>query len=200
MPELSDWISQPTVHLCVDMQRMFAEDTEWHAPWLNGVLPAVEALAERHPERTIFTRFIPPQTPEQATGAWQAYYERWRSVTGESLASELLDLVPRLARFVPPGVILDKPVYSPWVGTGLNRSLGGRGIRTIVISGGETDVCVLAAAIGAIDFGYQVILAQDAVFGSADETHDKMLRIFQSRFGLQLLTASTEDILGCWRD
>ena len=27
------------VHLCVDMQRMFAEQTDWHAPWMQRVLP-----------------------------------------------------------------------------------------------------------------------------------------------------------------
>jgi len=29
------------VHLCVDMQRMFAEATEWKMPWLERVLPLV---------------------------------------------------------------------------------------------------------------------------------------------------------------
>ena len=49
-----------TLHLCVDMQNMFAEETPWHTPWMKRVLPVVAALVERHPDRTIFTRFIPP--------------------------------------------------------------------------------------------------------------------------------------------
>ena len=49
---VSDW-----VHLCVDMQRMFAEDTDWRTLWLPRVLPQVVRLAERAPERTMFTRF-----------------------------------------------------------------------------------------------------------------------------------------------
>ncbi len=47
-------------HLCVDMQRMFAEDTPWHVDWMSGVLPQVEEVAGRFREKTIFTRFIPP--------------------------------------------------------------------------------------------------------------------------------------------
>ena len=45
------------LHICVDMQRMFAESTEWKMPWLPRVLPNVVAIASAYPERTIFTRF-----------------------------------------------------------------------------------------------------------------------------------------------
>ena len=46
--------------------------TEWFVPWLPKVLPNVLEIAGRHPERTIFTRFIPPQDPEHADGAWRS--------------------------------------------------------------------------------------------------------------------------------
>jgi nicotinamidase-related amidase len=73
------------VHLCVDMQMLFAERTDWHVPWLERVLPAVTRLAEAHPERTVFTRFVPPERPEDAAGAWRRYYAHWRHMTGERL-------------------------------------------------------------------------------------------------------------------
>ena len=47
------------LHLCVDMQNLFSKGSPWETPWMERVLPAVEALAERHAEQTIFTRFIP---------------------------------------------------------------------------------------------------------------------------------------------
>ncbi|HEY8612755.1 MAG TPA: cysteine hydrolase, partial [Roseomonas sp.] len=50
-------------HLCIDMQNLFAEGTEWHTPWMKRVLPVVERIAAAHPERTIFTRFIPAARP-----------------------------------------------------------------------------------------------------------------------------------------
>ena len=50
---------ETAVHLCVDMQRMFAEGTEWKMPWLERVLPNIVSITSAHPERTIFTRFIP---------------------------------------------------------------------------------------------------------------------------------------------
>ena len=51
---------ETAVHLCVDMQRMFAEATEWQMPWLERVLPNIVSITSAHPERTIFTRFVPP--------------------------------------------------------------------------------------------------------------------------------------------
>jgi len=183
------------MHLCIDMQRMFADQTEWHAPRLLGVLPAIEAIVDMRPARTIFTRFIPPATAEEAPGAWQAYYRKWAAMTRERMAPELIDLVPSLARYVPPATLFDKPVYSPWFGSDLISTLRAADIDTVIVTGGETDVCVATTVMGAIDHGFRVVLPTDAVFGSADETHDAMLRIFGSRFALQLTTCSTQDLL-----
>lgn len=132
---------ETAVHLCVDMQRMFAEDTEWSMPWFERVLPKIAAIASAHPERTIFTRFIPASQPKQGVGMWKRYYERWSSMTIDHLGPELIGLVPDLARFVPPARIFDKHVYSPWTGTDLHQQLRTGGIDTIIITGGETDVC-----------------------------------------------------------
>lgn len=33
MVELGNW-----KHLCIDMQRLFAEDTPWHVQWMASVL------------------------------------------------------------------------------------------------------------------------------------------------------------------
>ncbi|MET3997114.1 hypothetical protein ABID65_008794 [Bradyrhizobium sp. S3.9.2] len=47
------------VHICVDMQRMFAESTEWKMPWLPRVLPNVVSVTAVHPERTGISRLLP---------------------------------------------------------------------------------------------------------------------------------------------
>ena len=54
-------LTERSVHLCVDMQRIFTAEGPWPAPWMEGVLPVVATLAGRHPERTVFTRFIRPR-------------------------------------------------------------------------------------------------------------------------------------------
>ena len=182
------------------MQSLFADDTDWHAPWLKRVLPAVESLVEGSLERTIFTRFLPPETPDHAPGAWRQYYERWSNMTRERLQPELLGLVPSLARFVPPGRVFDKTIYSPWLAGDLHHFLRSAGISTLIVSGGETDVCVLATVLGAIDLGYRVVLPADALFGSADATHDAMLEIYRNRFQMQLTVTNVQDLLDLWKE
>lgn len=187
-------------HICVDVQTMFAADTDWHAPWLNRVLPAIEAIVERDPARTVFTRFIPPEHPEDAPGAWQDYYQRWPAMTRASLPAEMLELVPSLLRYVPPARQLDKTIYSPWLQTDLHRGLRREGVDTLIVTGGETDVCVLTTVLGAIDLGYRVVLPTDAVFGSADQTHEATLTLYRSRFGQQLTACTTQDLLDNWAE
>ncbi|MBD8066937.1 cysteine hydrolase [Devosia sp. PTR5] len=182
-------------HLCIDMQTMFASSTPWAAPWMERVLPAVDALAQRFADATVFTRFIPPPTPADAPGSWQRYYDRWPKMTRSQLAPELIDLVPQLRRHVPPARIFDKPTYSPWVDGRLHHSFQDAGINTLLISGGETDICVLAAVLGAIDLGYHVVIVEDAVFGSADETHEAILTVYRSRLAQQLTLCTTADAI-----
>jgi nicotinamidase-related amidase len=71
---------ETAVHICVDLQRMFAEATDWKMPWLERVLPNVVAITAAHPERTIFARFIPARKAGQGVGMWRRYYERWESM------------------------------------------------------------------------------------------------------------------------
>lgn len=188
------------MHLCIDMQQMYLSDTPWHAPWMARVLPAVEEIAARHAADTIFTRFIPPQKPQDAVGAWVSYYERWEVMTRSRLDPDELMLAKPLRRLVPPATILDKSVYSPWLGTDLHAFLRSRQVKGLVITGGETDVCVMAAIIGAIDLGYRVVLPVDAIYGSADQTHDAMMEIYRDRFSQQLLVCTTEELLDDWPD
>jgi nicotinamidase-related amidase len=122
-------------------------------PWMHRALPQVIALVERDPARTLFTRFIPAARSGQGIGMWRHYYERWSDMTLERLGPSVVDLVPELRAFAPPARVFDKSVYSPWTGTDLAQRLRSEGTDTLVITGGETDVCVLATVLGAVDWG-----------------------------------------------
>jgi nicotinamidase-related amidase len=191
-------LDRATVHLCIDMQRLFGPDGPWCVPWLPRVAPIIAEIAARHPERTIFTRFIPPAEPEQAEGAWRDYYKEWRQVTRNHLDPRLLELVPELAGFVPPAKLLDKTVYSAFGDGRLAPALKRRGIRTLVVTGGETDVCVLATVLGAIDRGFRVVLPQDALCSTFNATHDALMKLYRERFSLQIETTCTERVLADW--
>ena len=89
-----------TVHLCVDMQQMFDAGTPWATGWMRNVLPQVIRLCEAHPERTIFTRFIPAASVEQASGAWRRYYEKWNRMTLRNIDPQVLELLPELGVWI----------------------------------------------------------------------------------------------------
>ena len=92
-----------------------------------------------------------------------------------------------LAQFVPPDRVVNKNVYSPWTGSDLHRQLGGAGMDTVIITGGKTDVCVLATMLGAPDWDFRVILVTDALCSSANETHEAMINVYMNRFGEQIV-------------
>lgn len=185
-------------HLCVDMQKLFAAPSDWALDWLPRVLPNVVRLCEHRPDGTVFTRFIPPDRPEEATGSWRRYYRRWEAMTRSRLEAGMVDLVPELARFVPPATVVDKATYSPWLGSDLHDRLQRGGVDTLLVSGGETDVCVLATVLGAVDLGYRVVLVVDGLCSASDETHDALIGVYHRRFGQQVETVDTEGALAAW--
>ncbi len=191
-------LDRSAFHIAVDMQRLFAEPTEWFVPWLPRVLPNVLEIARRHPDRTVFTQFIPPRQPDEAAGAWQAYYRHWRSMTRDRLDPRLLELVEPLRILAPPARVLDKGVYSAFGNPRLAGALRRRGVETLIVSGGETDVCVAATVIAAVDLGFQVVLPTDALCSASDTTHDALMTLYRRRFAHQIETTSTERILREW--
>lgn len=181
------------------MQRMFVEDSAWRAPWAERVLPVIVSLCEHRPDRTCFTRFIPAARAGEGRGTWRRYWEHWSSMTLDALGPDMVDLALPLQRFVPPGRLLDKRVYSPWVGTDLDAVLRRSGVDTLVVTGAETDVCVLAAVLGGIDLGYRMVVVTDALCSSADGPHDDLLNLYHSRFAQQIETAESLEVLDAWR-
>jgi nicotinamidase-related amidase len=160
-----------TLLIVVDMQRLFESGTIWQVPRLPGLVPLIARLIERRPARTILTRFMTPASADAAAGSWRRYYRRWSSVTLAEMDPALLELVPALAAFAPPGEICDKTTYSAFESESFRDQLRRRRAKTLIFCGIETDVCVLASVLGAIDHGYHVVLAKDAMASSSDAAH-----------------------------
>jgi nicotinamidase-related amidase len=69
----------------------------------------------------------------------------------------------------------------------------------LIVSGSETDVCVLATVLDAVDLGYRVILVRDAVCSSSDEGHDMLMRLYHARFTEQIETADAAAVMAQWK-
>jgi nicotinamidase-related amidase len=191
-------VDAAAVHVCVDMQRFFAEGSDWAAPATFAVLPAVERLCAKDPARTVFTRFLTPARAEDAKGQWQVYYRRWASVLKNNLDPDMFDLLPPLRRFVPPAHVIDKWVHSAFEADDFQRVLDRLKPSALIFSGVETDVCVLATALTAVDRGYRTILVTDAITSSSPSGHDASLDAVFPRFDMQVETVSTDDLLKQW--
>jgi nicotinamidase-related amidase len=180
------------------MQRIFANGGIWQTPWMERVLPVVVEIAARYPERTIFTRFITPKTPEQRPGQWQKYYHRWKAATREQLQSDQLDLVPELSRFAPPAHVVDKPAYSAFYRSGLDSFLQAKAVRCLLVTGAETDICVLASVIDAVDRGLRVVIVEDGLCSSSDAGHEALMTMYRTRLQEQIELIKSDEVAAIW--
>ena len=188
------------VHLCIDMQNIFARGAIWETPWMERVLPGIAGICDRYARRTVFTRFITPVHARDRPGRWQRYFTKWEAATRSRLPARQLDLVPALARFAPPAEVIDKPGYSAFVGSSLAAFLGGKGVGTVVVSGAETDVCVLATVLDAVDLGFRVVIVEDALCSSSDAGHDALMTMYRNRFAEQIELVRAEELPELWRE
>lgn len=193
-------LPRQTIHVCVDMQRLFAPGGPWPTPWLARTLPNVVRICGAFRDRTVFTRFLPPAAAEEAPGSWRRYYERWRNVTLENLSADLPRIVPELEEQASASAVFDKHVYSAFGAPGFAEHLRERGAEALVVTGTETDVCILATVLDAVDLGYRIMVARDAVCSSSDESHDALLGLFARRFSEQIEVADTASILRLYPD
>jgi nicotinamidase-related amidase len=184
-----------TVHLAIDMQRMFAEQTEWYSPGLLPLVPNVAAIAAALPRRTFFTRFTVPHVAEHAKGQWQKYYRRWHRFTGAVMNPGLVEIVEALAPYATPDTLIDKPTYSVFEVAGFDQRLAALGTDTILFTGVETDVCVLASLMTAVDRGYRVVAVADALGSSSAEGHEATLRYVLTRMPDQVEIVETAAVL-----
>jgi nicotinamidase-related amidase len=191
-------ISARAAHAAIDMQIVFADHKDWGAASTRGILPQVARIARHRPERTIFTRFLPPKSLQDLPGQWHAFYRRWPRILAESGNAQLFDLLPDLRQLAPPARIVDKHVYSAFEAPGFEAALRDLAADTLILTGVETDVCVLATAIGAMDRGYRVILIADALASGSDAGHGAALASVYPRFDQQLELIDTETLLREW--
>ncbi|WP_027687349.1 cysteine hydrolase [Rhizobium leguminosarum] len=191
--------SKNTLHVVIDMQRLFAEETEWHTPAIAAILPNVLKITRARPSDTVFARFVVPQNADAAKGAWRNYYRRWSSVTLDAIDPAMLDLVGPLAAIADERSVIDKQTYSIFGTEGFPGRLQAAGIDTLIFSGVETDVCVYASVLDAVDEGYRVILAADALGSSNAQAHDVVLRTLAPRLSEQIEILSTDAIVKLWQ-
>ena len=186
------------VHLSVDMQNIFARGGVWETPWMERVLPVIVEITARYAARTVFTRFVTPMKATDRPGRWRRYFSKWHRATRAELSSSELELVPALQRFAPPARIVDKPAYSAFTESPLAQFLFEKKVSTLVVTGAETDVCVLASVLDAVDLGFRVVVVEDALCSSSDAGHDALMTLYRTRFSEQIELIKSAELPLLW--
>ena len=184
-----------TVHLAIDMQRVFADATAWQMADFHAIVPHVAAIAAALPGRTLFSRFVVPHLAEHAPGHWQNYYRRWAAFTGAVMDPALIEVVDALAHHATPDTLIDKPTYSIFEARDCPQRLAALRADTLVFTGVETDVCVLASLMAAVDRGFRVVAVADALASSSRAGHEATLQHVLTRLPDQVEITFTADVL-----
>lgn len=92
--------------------------------------------------------------------------------------------------------VVHKHRYSGFKGTDLDMILRARGIRTCVVTGVSTNVCVESTYRDAFEHGYYVVVPGDGTASWSKELGEASLQNVAHRFGL---VSTIEEIAALWR-
>ena len=97
-------------------------------------------------------------------------------------ALECTDIVSELAP-EPQDLIIEKFGYGAFHGTPLSDLLRQRGLRSLVVTGTVTQICVEETAREAFHHGFATTMVADAVSSFAPDLHAATLKNFAMKFG-----------------
>ena len=95
-------------------------------------------------------------------------------------------------------IVIDKPAYSSFEGTNLQRYLVQLGMKTLLICGFITDVCVEGTSRTAFDRGYMPVLIEDACATSGEEEQRVAIERHKRKLGPAVTTSHLIKILKSW--
>lgn len=83
----------------------------------------------------------------------------------------------------PGDHVLPKKRYGAFSGNDLAFLLDNLGVRTLILAGVETEICILATAFHAFNADYRVVVARDGVAALEPDLGDAALRIIDREVG-----------------
>ena len=182
------------VVIVVDMQNDFVrQGAPLEVPDARATIAANRRLADGFRSRglpVIYTRFISlesdnhlwrwsPQCWPEIRCCWAGHMRRYGDSAGELDCSAIIDeLGP-----APGDIILDKHGYGAFSGTDLDRRLRNAGVRSLLVTGTVTQICVEETARETFHHGYNTVIASDAVSSFAADLHSATLKNFAMKFG-----------------
>jgi nicotinamidase-related amidase len=190
---LADRLSAPAL-LVVDMQNDFVRaGAPLEVPDARATIGSHQRLlaafrARRLP--VVYTRFLSleednlmwrwsPQCHPATRACWPDHVRSYDDVPGPRPCADVIDeLAPASG-----DAIVDKYGYGAFHATDLDQRLRALGVRSLVITGTVTQICVEETAREAFHHGYSTTVVTDAVSSFAPDLHAAALRNFAMKFG-----------------
>ncbi|GLK84734.1 cysteine hydrolase family protein [Ancylobacter defluvii] len=108
------------------------------------------------------------------------------------------DIVPALAP-APGEPVIDKPGFSAFYATDLDRILVARGTRHLVICGVTTDICVHSTLREAVDRGYEPLLVTDGCAATVEANHHAAIDTICTEGGIFGAVAESAAVIAALR-
>ncbi|MEM0066471.1 MAG: isochorismatase family cysteine hydrolase [Sulfolobales archaeon] len=113
------------------------------------------------------------------------------SMKGDEASKVVEELKP-----LPRDYVLEKRTYSAFFETGLDLLLRGLEVKTVVITGIHTHICVKHTAADAFFRGYKIIVVRDATATFDATVHERALDYMKTMYGAEVTT--TEELIRLW--
>ena len=154
-----------------------------------AIVPSLAGLLERARSCGVPVIYIVHQIRPDGSDARSPFWQEAESV-GDLYPNVREQIIgsdwTRIAAGLEPGPgdhVLPKKRYGAFSGNDLAFLLKNLGVETLVITGVETEICVLATAYHGFNEDYRVIVASDGTAGLDGELADAALRIIAREVG-----------------
>jgi nicotinamidase-related amidase len=199
-----------TALLVVDMQRGFVVAGEaMEVPPARPTVPVIRLLLDLFRSKrlpVVFTEFtyseaapllvgeLHPEHRPAPAGAPRGFGRPSSScLEGTPSAATVEELRP-----APGELVVRKRWYDGFAGTPLDGALRAQGIRSLVVTGTMTDICVLATVVGAFNREYRITVVEDGVSTLWPEIQRATLDIIGRAYGRVVPSQEIVDTISAW--
>lgn len=140
------------------------------------IIPNVKKLLESAREKGthviyVNTNHVSDKEPEIEKWGMHAMHGTWGA-----------EVIPEL-KPMKQDIVVTKKTYDGFYNTELESTLKRLDIKTVVVCGIHTHVCVLLTALGAFYRGFKVVALEDCMTTGYKPNHESRLRFFKTHVG-----------------
>jgi nicotinamidase-related amidase len=189
-------LDRPVV-LVIDMHRgsVDAPGTVY-VPRAKSIVPTLSSFIDRARALAVPIVYIVHQTHPNGVDAQSPFWfdaansisHIYPNVGEQVIGSKWTELADGLT--VEDGdYLFAKKRYGAFSGNGLDFLLRNLGVKTLLLTGTETEICILATAFHGFNEDYRVVVVSDAVAGLESDCEKAALRIVEREVGHVMTTA-----------